>query len=243
MGKEETTCYMGKEMEECCRSRVEDALKRRTSFIMLLLAVALFIIALTIKTADNNTFVNQVSFASTITSIVLSVIAIWMSISGERQTGEIKEKVVVASDKLAETVNESQKIMLDLQKTLDKQNDIYANLNDKITSVDTSLRTMNNSLFEGKVTTTSNTNDNNNNNEYFNKVMEGLKDWEYRDVLVKCMLEIFEKDNRKKIGDIIHETCEEKRIDENIENLIAGIICVFYHNKFFENPDNKEEVK
>ncbi len=69
-------------MEECCRSRVEDALKRRTSFIMLLLAVALFIIALTIKTADNNTFVNQVSFASTITSIVLSVIAIWMSISG-----------------------------------------------------------------------------------------------------------------------------------------------------------------
>ena len=146
-------------MEECCRSRVEDALKRRTSFIMLLLAVALFIIALTIKTADNNTFVNQVSFASTITSIVLSVIAIWMSISGERQTGEIKEKVVVASDKLAETVNESQKIMLDLQKTLDKQNDIYANLNDKITSVNTSLRTMNNSLFEGKVTTTSNTND------------------------------------------------------------------------------------
>ena len=142
MCKEKTICYMGKEMEECCKSKVKDALNRRTSFIMLGLAVLLLIFALTIRTADNDIFVNQVSFASTITSIILSVIAIWMSISGERQTSEIKEKVVIASDKLADTVNESQKIMKDLKETLKEQNSIYMGISDKITSVDVSLKNM-----------------------------------------------------------------------------------------------------
>ncbi len=234
MCKEKTICYMGKEMEECCKSKVKDALNRRTSFIMLGLAVLLLIFALTIRTADNDIFVNQVSFASTITSIILSVIAIWMSISGERQTSEIKEKVVIASDKLADTVNESQKIMKDLKETLKEQNSIYMGISDKITSVDVSLKNMfkksedKSQIDEGS---------------YFTNAMDGLKDWDYRDDLLKCIQNVFEKIKEKRIDDIISETVEENKIDAVGENMIVGVMSVFYHNHFFDDKENLEEVK
>jgi hypothetical protein len=51
---------------------------------------------------NNDAFVGQFSFASTITSIILSVVAIWMSISGERNTNSIKDKVEDAVDDLNE---------------------------------------------------------------------------------------------------------------------------------------------
>ena len=89
----EYKCYKGMEMEECCKSKVEEAVKNRTYAIILIMSIALMILALTVKTASNAEFVGQVSFASTITSIVLSVIAIWMSITGERSTSEIRNKV------------------------------------------------------------------------------------------------------------------------------------------------------
>lgn len=220
---------MGKEMEECCKSKVKDALKRRTSFIMLCLAVLLLILALTIRTADNDIFVDQVSFASTITSIILSVIAIWMSISGERQTSEIKEKVVSASDKLAETVKESQNIMKDLKETLKEQNRIYKGLSDKI---DISLKNVFNqskSQIEG--------------GSYFSNAIDGLSDWEYRDDLLKCIQNVFYKIKEERIDDIIKETIEENRIDPNYENMIVGMMSVFYHNHFFDNEENLKEVK
>lgn len=232
--KEKTVCYMGKEMEECCKSKVKDALKRRTSFIMLCLSVALLILALTIRTADNDIFVDQVSFASTITSIILSVIAIWMSISGERQTGEIKEKVVIASDKLADTVDESQKIMKDLKAILKEQENIYVGIRDKITSVDVSLKNM----FDEKKSKS-----HIDGNSYFINAMDGLKDWEYRDDLLKCIKNVFDRINEERIDDIIKETIEENQIDANYENMIVGMISVFYHNHFFDDEENLKEVK
>ena len=59
---------------------------------LLFIGIGFMIFALVTKTSDNDIFVNQVSFASTITSIILSVVAIWMSISGERTTNEIRTK-------------------------------------------------------------------------------------------------------------------------------------------------------
>lgn len=234
MCKEKTVCYMGKEMEECCKSKVKDALNRRTSFIMLGLAVLLLIFALTIRTADNDIFVDQVSFASTITSIILSVIAIWMSISGERQTSEIKEKVVIASDKLADTVNESQKIMKDLKETLKEQRSIYVGISDKITSVDVSLQNM----FDANKSKSQIDGD-----SYFINAMNGLRDWEYRDDLLKCIKNVFDRIGEERIDDIIKETIEENQIDANYENMIVGMISVFYHNHFFDDTENLEEVK
>lgn len=37
--KSEYKCYRGMESEECCNSRVEDAVKRRTSNLILIFAI------------------------------------------------------------------------------------------------------------------------------------------------------------------------------------------------------------
>ena len=105
--RREVKCYKGMESEECCNNRVEDALRRRTYSFILIIAVALLILSVVITTVWNTDFVAQVSYASTITSIILSVIAIWMSITGERSTNEIKNKVSEAATSLTYTTNEN----------------------------------------------------------------------------------------------------------------------------------------
>lgn len=232
MCKKEVSCYMGKEMTECCENRVKQALMRRTSIIMLVVAVVLLILALTIKTGDNSIFADQVSFASTITSIILSVIAIWMSISGERQTNEIKEKVVMASDKLSETVNESQRIMNELKRTLHDQNDSYAKIIDGIKMVGTSVDHIE-SLFSNSSKI--------NSNDYYEIAMNGLSNWQYKDALIECMVAVFESE--EDIDQIIRNTCKKIGVPEDTENIIVGIMCVFYHNNFFEEPENEEKVR
>lgn len=123
--RKEYKCYKGKEYEDCCQKRVDEAVSHRTTMILLAISIALMILALTVKTANDGAFVGQVSFASTVTSIVLSVIAIWMSITGERSTSEIKEKVRDSVDKLTETTNQSTTLTDDLKETLDNQNTKY----------------------------------------------------------------------------------------------------------------------
>lgn len=225
MCKKEINCYMGKEMKECCENRVHQALMRRTSIIILVIAVALLILSLTIKTSCNDVFVNQVSFASTVTSIVLSVIAIWMSISGERQANEIKDKVSIASDKLLETVSESKMITKALQDTLDSQNRIYSDLSKKMTHIGEAVDNI------GKVFNAGNDNKTNENIEYYKLAMDGLKNWEHKDLLEECIKAI--KNSEEDINDTIYKVCEKYRVDQQTEGIIVGILCVFYHNGYF----------
>lgn len=77
----------------------------------------------------------QVSFASTITSIILSVIAIWMSITGERSANEIRNKVSSSVASLKETTQESQNLTVELQETLNNQNEVYEKLNQKMETI------------------------------------------------------------------------------------------------------------
>ena len=123
--KSEHKCYRGMESEECCNSRVEDAVKRRTNNLILIFAIGLMVIAVTIKSAGNEVFVEQISFASTITSIILSVIAIWMSITGERTTNEIRIKVSEAASSLTETTKTSRELSRELKRMLNDQYDKY----------------------------------------------------------------------------------------------------------------------
>ena len=133
--RKEYKCYKGKESEDCCQKRVDEAVSHRTTMIVLAISIALIILALTVKTSDDSVFVGQVSFASTITSIVLSVIAIWMSITGERSTNEIKEKVSNSVDKLTETTSKSTTLTNDLKMTLDSQNAKYDEIMEKMENV------------------------------------------------------------------------------------------------------------
>lgn len=137
--RKEYKCYKGEKVEECCNSRVEEAVAHRTYVMVLIIAVALLIIALTLKTASNRAFVEQVSFASTITSIILSVVAIWMSITGERNTNEIKNKVSEAANSLTQTTSTSKEVSEKLQGMLEEQSNQYNTLIEKLEkSIETS---------------------------------------------------------------------------------------------------------
>lgn len=144
--KKEYKCYKCEGREDCCQKRVDEAVSHRTNFIILIIAVALIILALTVKTADSEIFSEQVSFASTVTSIVLSVIAIWMSITGERSTNAIKEKVSSSVDKLTETTNKSIDLSDDLKKTLDNQNSKYDEIIEKMEEVISNVEGMKESV-------------------------------------------------------------------------------------------------
>ena len=71
--------------------------------IKYIVAIALILLfgGIVLATSNQNEFVNQVSFASTITSIILSVIAIWMSISGERSTNDIRISIAESTERLS----------------------------------------------------------------------------------------------------------------------------------------------
>ncbi|NNJ32659.1 hypothetical protein [Lacrimispora defluvii] len=79
--------------------------KNGNKVIKLSTAVAFFAVfiafgCLVVAGSSQESFVGQFSFASTITSIILSVIAIWMSISGDRTNNEIKDKMINATNRL-----------------------------------------------------------------------------------------------------------------------------------------------
>lgn len=87
--------------------------------IKYLIAIAIGIIGITIVAAcfTNKVFVDQISFASTITSIILSVIAIIMTIVGENKSENTKDKLINLSENL-------ESIVIKIEKTTDEFNNI-----------------------------------------------------------------------------------------------------------------------
>lgn len=70
---------------------------------------------------SQDAFVAQISFAATITSIVLSVIAIWMSISGERTTSDIRVKIAESTERLSGTTKEIEAFNNNYKEAMDTQ--------------------------------------------------------------------------------------------------------------------------
>ena len=100
--------------------------------------VICFIICIgTIIIAAHNqeSFVSQVSFAGTITSIVLSVIAIWMSISGERTTNDIRIKITESTERLSDTTKNVETLNKNYEKTMDTQLNELKNVQEQLAKV------------------------------------------------------------------------------------------------------------
>lgn len=91
--------------------------------IRYIIGISVFLLfgGIVLATSNQNEFVSQISFGSTMTSIILSVIAIWMSISGERTTNDIKSKISYSADRLSETTEKIEILNNNHTKTLDKQ--------------------------------------------------------------------------------------------------------------------------
>lgn len=74
------------------------------------ICIGIITVVLAYRTSDVETFVNQLSFASTIASIILSVLAIIMSISGEGKTEGIRNQMSETTMELRKTVETVQTI-------------------------------------------------------------------------------------------------------------------------------------
>lgn len=99
--------------KECpCKDQNEYELKLRCmkakihSIYIASIAAGIVIWALATGQANSEEFSSWISFASTITSIILSVIAIFMSISGENKTDLMRDKMEEASGKLEKTAKD-----------------------------------------------------------------------------------------------------------------------------------------
>lgn len=98
--------------------------------------------SIVLSLCNKDTFVAQVSFASTITSIVLSVIAIWMSISGERTTNDIKIRILESTDRLAKTTENVEILNNKNESIMNTQLDELNNVKEKLEAITHSVDTV-----------------------------------------------------------------------------------------------------
>lgn len=98
--------------------------------------IALVIIA---SSYSNNDFVGQVGFAATISSIILSVIAILMTIIGETKSDNAKDKLVNVSEELEVITKSIGDATNKLESTLNSNQELYNgiyNMQNKIENID-----------------------------------------------------------------------------------------------------------
>lgn len=68
---------------------------------------------------DDPNFISHFSFASTVTSIILSVLAIFMSVSGESKTQVIRDRIEQEADEIVDVTNRLESQMKELSGKID----------------------------------------------------------------------------------------------------------------------------
>lgn len=213
---------------------------------------------------NKDTFVAQVSFASTITSIVLSVIAIWMSISGERTTNDIKIRILESTDRLAKTTenveilnNKNESIM---NTQLDELNSVKEKLEAIIHSVDTVGEQV--TVMQKMVNVTPNTpqtvDDKRMSTEQKIALFQNLYTWaidnstsnkKYRAWLLCVMTQRFLDNKKKSIPNIYREAMKHlKTINANLDkwnkviNAYWGALCMLSIASVFSDQNAVKKI-
>lgn len=112
-----------------------DRLKLHLKYICFI-AGSIFVWLIATKTADNEDFTAWISFASTITSIILSVLAIIMSISGENKSEVARNQLEETSKKIDLAVESMEGINRQTTENIDSIDNTLRTLNEKIESMD-----------------------------------------------------------------------------------------------------------
>lgn len=102
---------------------------------LIVIAIIILFAGIVLATSNQNEFVSQVSFGSTISSIILSVIAIWMSISGERTTNDIRIKIAESSERLLGTTKELEILNENQKETMETQLSELTNVQEQLTKI------------------------------------------------------------------------------------------------------------
>lgn len=124
-----------------CQDRTKEKLETDKLLLKLHLKYILSIsfacicLVIVLSFCEDSTFKNCVSVSSTVTSIILSVIAIILSVTGERTTNEIRNKVSDSVIKLEDCTDKSSELTLELSTTLQQLNALYEGVNDNIIKI------------------------------------------------------------------------------------------------------------
>lgn len=87
------------------------------------------------NTSANVEFVAQLSLAGTISSIILSVLAIIMSITGEGKTEAIRNQMLETTQELKHTVVSVEKIDEDVKVSIERLKESIVDLQEKVDKV------------------------------------------------------------------------------------------------------------
>lgn len=115
-----------------------EKLKLHIKYIIAIAAI-LSLGSVVLASYDQEAFAGQVAFGATITSIVLSVIAIWMSISGERTTNDIRIKIAESTERLSKTTTEIETLNSNYEKTMDSQINELKHVQEQLTYITNSI--------------------------------------------------------------------------------------------------------
>lgn len=128
---------------------------------IIIISTIFIIFSIAIIAGGDSLLSGQLSLASTVSSIILSAIAIFMSISGERKTDSIRDQLVETASKLDNTTNDVQKSNEKMLSNLMESIENVRNLHDRIVEIKTSMSSFENSLSATKELVESNFNQDN----------------------------------------------------------------------------------
>ena len=121
-------------VHEITEDRIKcEKLKLHITYIGIM-AVMCVVSVIILSFCEDTMFKNCVSVASTVTSIILSVIAIILSVTGERTTNEIRNRVSDSVEQLEACAEKSEGLATELTDTLKQLNELYKNVNERILS-------------------------------------------------------------------------------------------------------------
>lgn len=99
---------------------------------------------------QNTMFQNCISVSSTVTSIILSVVAIILSVTGERTTNEIRNKVADSVEQLEDCTEKSSLLTEELIKAVQQMNELYTNVNDNVSNIPQIKTALDNLLLQNR---------------------------------------------------------------------------------------------
>lgn len=202
---------------DCYKAEIKYQKTKIHVLYLIIIAVILMVLSLAIALGGDTALNGQLSFASTFTSIILSAVAIFMSISGERKTDSIRDQLVETVFKLENTTNQVQvsneKMQTDLKESIINAN----NLNEGIIELKKSISNVDNNLsatkelFESRLNESISLNPNIGDNEEksFNEIEK----------MYHATRERINDDNLKKNFDILMIYVTEISISQNLKKV------------------------
>lgn len=132
-------CIKEYQNNECYRQELKFEKGKLHIRYLLIIATILVIVGVSAQLGNDNNFSAQISMASTISSIILSAIAIFMSISGENKNSYVQNQMSETSSKLSGTVKQLGDINETILTTLDDKLKEISEIKDELKSLSGSV--------------------------------------------------------------------------------------------------------